>query len=84
MDALAGAGAHCWVVRCVPVEGRLAVEGAESRSGSGLVGPSISNCGWISTSGFVDMSGVVSARLASAVAAATDWMVLSDDDINST
>jgi len=65
------------------VEEGLAVEGAESRSGSGLVGPSVSNCGWISTSGFVDMSGEVSARLASAVAAATDWVILSCDGINS-
>ena len=84
MDALACAGASCWVVGCVPVRERLAVEGAESRSGSGLVGPWVSNCGWISTSGLVDVSGVTSARLASAVAAATDWIVLSDDDINST
>ena len=66
------------------MEGRLAVEGAESRSGSGLVGPWISNWGWVSTSSFVDMSAVTSARVASAVAVATDWIVLSCDDINST
>jgi len=65
------------------VEGRLAVEGAESRSGSNLVGPSVSNCGWISTSGFLDMSGVVNARSASAVAAATGWISLSCCGINS-
>ena len=65
------------------MEEGLAVEGAESRSGSGLVGPLVSNCGWISTSGFVDMSGVINARLASAVAAATNWVVLSCCGINS-
>ena len=76
IDALACAGASCWETRKVSIGGRLAVEGAESRSGSGLVGPWISNCGWVSTSGFVDISDVVNARLASAVAAATDLSLI--------
>ena len=82
MSALACAGANCWVVGWVPVGNVLAVKAAESRPGSNLVGPWESNCGWISTSGLVGMSGVVCARLASAVAAAISWVSLSCCSIN--
>jgi len=59
MDALACAGAVRCVMKGVPVEADPTDKVAEPRPGSNLVGPSVSNGGMETVSGFTGILGIV-------------------------
>jgi len=76
VDALACEGASCWVIWVLD-ERVLAGKVAEPRPGSNLVGPTVSNCWVVSTSGFADMYDIIWVWLASLAGRATLWVSLS-------